>query len=243
MSNNLIHITAHNNQELTLPHGIHSWRLYAKKYNIDFHVSNRHIDADFKPAAHCAFKKWQEPIISESGYDRVLVVDSDVIVRWDAPNIFDTYADVDFGMVQDAGGVNTGIYHINQWKESFDIPSSFLPNFYCNTGIVLLSKNNYDIVSSNILPYFEFWKTEYEKNGKHPDAIDQTPVNIIGWKHCKEVELLNPIWNNMVMAKYNDFSFLNDSYVWHFTGPLMGGWGNKSNIMNTVWAHIKEYYN
>jgi len=46
----------------------------------------------------------------------------------------------------------------------------------------------------------------------------------------------------MIMFKYGDASFINDSYIWHFTGPLMGGWGNKNNLMRQVWDQIKVYY-
>jgi len=242
MSTNLIFIAAHNNQEKSIPHGINTWKWYADKYGIDFHISNKQIESDFKVGGFCAYEKWQESFVKESDYDRILIVDTDTMVRWDAPNIFEEYVDVEFGMVRDAGGTSTGLYHFNQWRSDFVLPSTCRPENYCNSGFLLISRENYETVSEKIIPYFEYWVKSYEETGKNPDAIDQTPVNIIGWKDCDGVELLDGIWNNMVMSKYDDASFVNDSYVWHFTGPRMGGWGNKPSVMEQVWERIKGQY-
>jgi hypothetical protein len=46
----------------------------------------------------------------------------------------------------------------------------------------------------------------------------------------------------MVMSKYDDGEFINDSYVWHFTGSKMGGHTNKKNIIKQIWEHVKQYY-
>lgn len=240
-TNNLIFIAAHNDQELEQPYGIESWRWYCKKYNIDLLVSNKQITSDFKVGGFCAYEKWNEEGILNSEYSRILIVDSDVIVRWDTPNVFETFKNVEFGMVQDAGGVRTGAYHLNQWKDLVDV-STIDPSSYCNSGILMISLENYKIVNSEIQKYFKYWKEQYIKTGTNPDAIDQTPVNIIGHKNIGNVKLLPDTWNNMVMAKYKDGSFINDSYIWHFTGPNMGGWRNKSEIMKQTWTHIKDQY-
>lgn len=239
---NLIFIAAHNNQEDTLPYGIKTWRWYAKKYGIDIHISNKHINSEFKVGGFCAYEKWQEELILDSEYDRILIVDSDTMIRWDAPNVFDIYPSTNLGMVTDVGGFKTGHYHFNQWKSKFELPNICDTGIYCNSGFLLISTHNYKIISKEIKPYFEFWVNSYKQTGKNPDAIDQTPVNIIAWKYCNGIELLNDIWNNMVMSKYDDGSFITDSFVWHFTGPKMGGWGNKPSVMEQIWNHICEKY-
>lgn len=239
--NNLVFIAAHNNQEMSQPYGIRSWRWYCKKYGIDFKVSNKIIRSDFKTGGFCAYEKWNEEYILNSNYSKILIVDSDVIVRWDTPNIFSTFENIEFGMVKDVGGTQTGIYHLNQWKDFIDI-SNINPSLYCNSGILMLTLKNYKIVNSQIQKYFKYWKGQYIKTGSNPDAIDQTPVNIIGWKNIGNIDILPNIWNNMVMFNYKDASFVNDSYVWHFTGPNMGGWKNKSKIMSQLWNLIKNKY-
>jgi alpha-N-acetylglucosamine transferase len=238
---NLVFIAAHNNQEATLPYGIQSWRWYCKKYNIDFLVSNKSITSDFKVGGHCAYEKWNENQILNSHYNKILIVDSDIIVRWDTPNIFDTFPNIEFGMVKDQGGASTGKYHLDQWKNFQDI-SNINPTLYCNSGFLILNYQNYKIVHQQIKKYFSYWKDQFIKTRTNPDAIDQTPVNIIGWKDIGKIDILPEIWNNMIMTKYDDASFINDSYIWHFTGPKMGGWGNKASIMRQIWESIKDNY-
>jgi hypothetical protein len=59
----------------------------------------------------------------------------------------------------------------------------------------------------------------------------------------KDIKFLGWEWNNMVMSKYDDGEFINDSYVWHFTGNRMGGHTNKKHIIKQIWEHVKQYYN
>jgi lipopolysaccharide biosynthesis glycosyltransferase len=240
MGKNLIYIAAHNNQEQTLPYSIASWRWYTERYNLDFKIANKQIHSDFKVGGFCAYEKWYDEEILSSNYDKILIVDSDVIVRWDTPNIFETFPKIEFGMVLDGGG-EVGPYHFKQWEEIENITTLNQTQYY-NSGILLTTLNNYKTINKHIPRYFDYWQNQYIKNKKNPDAIDQTPVNIIGQKIIGKISTLPNIWNNMVMSKYDDASFINDSYVWHFTGPKMGGWSNKANIMEQIWEHIKDQY-
>jgi hypothetical protein len=240
ISKNLVFIAAHNNQEINLPRGIESWKWYCNKHNIDIIVSNKTILADFKVEGYCAYEKWNEEKILNSTYEKIIIVDSDIIVRWNTPNIFDLFHDVEFGMVLDQGGKHVGEYHFNQWKSFTDF--NINPLNYCNSGFIITTLNNYKLINNNIKKYFDFWVDQFIQHGKNPDAMDQTPINIIGWEIINNVTVLPFIWNNMVMTKYDDASFLNDSYIWHFTGPKLGGWDNKFKIMEQIWEHIKFNY-
>lgn len=238
---NLIFIAAHNNQEKTLPYGIQSWKYYCQKYNIDFIVSNKTITSNFKTGGYCAYEKWNEEEIINSNYSKILIVDSDVIVRWDTPNVFEVFNNIEFGMVKDCGGYLSGTYHLDQWKDIVDI-SNIDASTYCNSGFLLLTLKNYKIINYQIKKYFKYWEDQFIQKGTNPDAIDQTPVNIIAWTELGGINLLPREWNNMVMCKYEDISFLNDSYIWHFTGSRLGGWKNKGQVMTEVWNFIKDNY-
>lgn len=48
--------------------------------------------------------------------------------------------------------------------------------------------------------------------------------------------------NNPVMNFCIDYSFLNDSYPWHFTDSILGGWGKKVELINSIWESIKVKY-
>lgn len=239
---NLILITAHNDIAKQLPYGIKTWEWYANKYNIDIIIANDIITHDFRVGSVCSFKKWGNENVINKDFERVLMVDTDTMIRWDAPNIFDTFSQIENGMVLDAGGPGTGVYHLRQWSTDFHIDKGLTGAKYCNAGVALLSKENYKIISNEMVKYFEYWDSAVRNKTQIPDAMDQTPTNIIMWNKCNGVELLPETWNNMVMSKYTDGSFINDSYVWHFTGPTLGGWGNKNNIMEQVYNQIKHKY-
>jgi hypothetical protein len=181
--------------------------------------------------------------------DKVILIDYDTMIRWDAPNIFEVAKDYTMCMIRDAGGPQVGKYHLNQWVDlnpNIKTP----PVNYCNTGFVFLSKEKYLAIRNEIPKYHEYWSSFYKVGPTGPNACEQTPVNIIMYDLCvdadgylpKDIKFLGWEWNNMVMSKYDDGEFINDSYIWHFTGSKMGGHTNKKNIIKQIWNHVKQYY-
>lgn len=238
---NLIFIPAYNGFDKDMEPCIKSWEWYAKKYNIDLIVANEEIKYDFESWGNGCFEPWFDNRLTELEYDKVLLVDSDTMIRWDAPNVFEVN-NYDICVVADAGGENSGRFHLNQWVDlnpNIKTP----PNKYFNTGFVLLTKEKYLGIKEQMPKYYDFWASFYKQGPTGPNACEQTPVNILAYElYENEVNHLGYEWNNMVMAKYDDSSFINDSYIWHFTGPRMGGHGNKKNIVEQVWSYIKPYY-
>jgi hypothetical protein len=242
---NIILITAHNNIADELPYGIKTWEHYCNRHDIELIIVNEKIESDFDNWAECSYKKWNIQQIIDREFDRILVVDIDTMIRWDAPNIFDQFPDVVAGTVPHNNNFSDdslGRYHVSQWLPlNPDIRGNLA--HYSNAGLLLLSRENYMKISELIHQYYDFYvKAYYDDNIKLPDAAEQTPVNIILWNDIGNYTLLPIFWNNLVMAKYDDASFINDSFVWHFTGPKMGGWGNKGNIMKQVYDATSEYY-
>ncbi len=247
---NLIFIPAYNGHSNELKYCIETWRHYAKKYNIPIVVAGEPIHSEFDSWAHGIWQRWKDMRLINGDWDKVLLVDADTMVRWDAPNVFEEFKDKNFCVVRDAGGANTGLYHLRQWvnvNKNIKTP----PQDYFNCGFLYMSKENYLKIANNIHAYYEYWKSfhfmglnndEIRIAGK-PDAVEQTPVNILAWElFSEDINYLPDVWNNMVMCKYDDASFVNDSYVWHFTGPRMGGWGKKTEVIEQVYNFIKEYY-
>jgi lipopolysaccharide biosynthesis glycosyltransferase len=241
MSKNLIFMPAYNGFDKYLP-SIQSWKYYCKKNNIELIIANEKRNYDFNDWGNGCYEPWWDDRLVNIDYEKVILIDADTVVRWDAPNIFEVCKDVEIGVVCDAGGESTGRYHLNQWEDLN--PNIKTPNDkYFNTGFVLLSKEKYLGIREEMPRYYEFWASFFKNNIKGPDACEQTAVNILAYElYENEVTHLDFKWNNMVMAKYDDGSFINDSYIWHFTGFKMGGHKNKGNIMNQTWDYIKEYY-
>lgn len=242
MNKNLIFIPAYNGFDTEWPECIESWKYYCKKHNIELIVANEKREYDFEPWGNGCFEPWWDERLVEMDYDKVILIDSDTMIRWDAPNIFEVGKDKEICVVADAGGTTTGGYHLNQWKDlnpNIKTP----PEKYFNTGFVFLSKEKYLGIKEQMPKYYEFWSSFYKNGPEGPNACEQTPVNILSYElYEDEVHHLDYKWNNMVMSKYDDGSFINDSYIWHFTGPKMGGHKNKGTIITQIWNYVKENY-
>lgn len=239
---NLIYIPATNGIQSELPYGIKSWEYYCKKYDIQLIISNELPPNNNEIYKNVNFQQYLTPTLEEEEYDRLLIVDCDTMIRWDAPNIFNKFHKHTFTVVKDISGENSGRYHLNQWL-SFNPNIKTPPQNYFNSGFILTTKDNYLKLKKHIKPYYDYY-IDVKRNDIHRiDTSDQTPTNILAYELFeKEIQFLPDIWNNMVMFKYDDASFINDSYIWHFTGPKMGGWGNKKNIMKSIWDAIHSYY-
>jgi len=237
-------IPAYNNFDNELPLGIKSWKIYANKFDIDIYIFNDLLEPieGISSWENGAWSKWDGVKSLIDKYDKILLADADTLIRWDCVDIFELTKNYDFCCIKDIGGPNTGIYHFKQWETHPD--SNFTLNYhdYFNTGILVFNKDTGKIIIENLDKYFIFWKNQ--KGIQKIDAVEQTAINIIAQKYFyKDIIFLDDVFNNMVLCKYHDFSFINDSYIWHFTGPNMGGWGNKSKIMQDVWDVVNEYYN
>jgi hypothetical protein len=234
---NLIYIPALDGYDKTCAVGLDSWKLYCEKYNLDIVISTR-LEYNI-PLYHKLFHQYLTNELVDLEYDKLLVVDADTMIRWDAPNIFDLFKNHTFSVVKDVG--QSGAYHLKQWS-GFISNIKTPPHLYFNSGVILLNKTNYLKLKTDILPFYEYYMKSID-DGVRIDAFDQTPTNIIAYDlFPNEIQYLHNAWNNMIMFKYEDYSFINDSYIWHFTGPKMGGWSNREYLMNDVWKLIKNMY-
>lgn len=242
MGNEVIIIPSYNRFDEKLPYGIESWRSYANVNGIGLEVPNHNIENKLgcNEWESGAWAKWDAVRSVIDDYDRFMLVDSDTIVRWDLPNIFELTKDFDFIAIDDINP-NSGRHHYPQWGGLIDLDSINITNYF-NTGIIIFTKEVARVLLDEIDAFFDFYSKRVE-NGVKIDAVEQTAVNIIAQqKFNNKISYLDDRFNNMVMFKYNDLSFINDSYIWHFTGPNMGGWGNKANIMKDTWDIVKDKY-
>ena len=101
MSKNLIYMVAidHHTSQVKVTdyskYSIPAWQSWCKKNDIDFMVITEHDDRFDKPI-------WNKELVFKNigdKYDKIGIVDSDTIIKWDAPNIFDMYEDEFCGVV------------------------------------------------------------------------------------------------------------------------------------------------
>jgi lipopolysaccharide biosynthesis glycosyltransferase len=100
------------------------------------------IEFEFEKWGNGIWQRWKDEKLIKGDWDKLLIVDADTMVRWDAPNIFEQYKDKNFCAVRDAGGHGTGLYHLNQWtKVNQNIKTP--PQNYFNCGFLFMNKQNY----------------------------------------------------------------------------------------------------
>ena len=229
--NNKIIIHSYGGIEKDYQPTISSWEYYCDRYGLELVISK---DTDIEDYV---WSKWN-PLVYDRLGDRNLFVDIDVMVRWDAPNIFDVYSECDVLVSDDNRHNKVGGYHYNQWKNFYDVTKINWGKYF-NAGVMLLSDFNYKKLTCSIYskPFYEVWDKSVI------DGYEQTPVNILTQElFNSDICYTDSKWNNLVMHWYNDYSFLNDSYLWHFTGPRLGGWGKKVELINSIWESIKVKY-
>jgi hypothetical protein len=81
-------------------------------------------------------------------YDRVLYVDTDIIVRSDSPNLFDIVPEDSIGMLNEAAFIDRKP-HFFDFCRSVNYPLKDWNGKYYNTGVMVLSKQHLDSLFEN----------------------------------------------------------------------------------------------
>ena len=195
------------------------------------------------------FPIWNKELIYKfgKGYDKIGIVDSDTMVKWDAPNIFDSIKSNRFYGVNDLCDLNWLLDSINQRQKFF--PSVELDiSKYLNAGVLFFPKE-YLLVFEELLNFYLENKEEIQEiktGGK-----EQTLLNFILQKNEIIIDTLDPSWNLISIHRKNMFTnnwqlqvdsvpyFIKYAYVWHFTGfPIE----DRVRLMKETWDLIKENY-
>ena len=249
MSNkNLIYMVAINHNTSTYKnteysgYSINTWKYWCEKNNVDFMLITEHDDRLGKPV-------WNKELIYERAkdYEKIGVVDSDTMIHWDAPNIFDMYDDEFCGVVDDI--------NLRWLMDSLSVYNKFFPNTkidideYINAGVLFFSNQH--------LPFFEKLLNFYFENQQELDnwtlggGKEQTLLNF----HLKESnykrKFLEPSWNLMGLHKKQMFThnwqldedktpfFVKYGNIWHYTGF---GIPDRINLMKQTWELLGENY-
>ncbi len=223
-------------------YSINTWKYWCEKNNVDFMLITEHDDRLGKPV-------WNKELIYERAkdYEKIGVVDSDTMIHWDAPNIFDMYDDEFCGVVDDI--------NLRWLMDSLSVYNKFFPNTkidideYINAGVLFFSNQH--------LPFFEKLLNFYFENQQELDnwtlggGKEQTLLNF----HLKESnykrKFLEPSWNLMGLHKKQMFThnwqldedktpfFVKYGNIWHYTGF---GIPDRINLMKQTWELLGENY-
>jgi hypothetical protein len=236
------HATSQHKNSDYSQYSIKSWKYWCDTNNVDFMLITEHDERFGRPI-------WNKELVYEKAkeYDKIGVIDSDTMIRWDAPNIFDLYHDEFCGVVDN---INLKWIHdsINVYKKFFpdiimDISS------YFNAGVLFFSNKHLDVFE-DILNFYMDNQHELD-NWKLGGGKEQTILNYHLIKHNVRKKELIPEWNLLGMHRRDLFGynwqlnedktpfFIKYGYVWHFTGfPVK----DRIDIMKQVWEIFGNKY-
>lgn len=248
MSKNLVYTTAINHDTSTFNNSdysqycLNSWKAWCDKNDLDFFIIDQH-DSRYK------YPVWNKDLIFEyveDKYDKIIYVDSDTMVKWDAPNPFELY-DNEFCTAIDRSSLRWILNSIDSYQQFFPDTKLNLDTYF-NSGVCMFTKEHKPIFDKLI----EF----YERHSAELDRISgvgkvQTVLNFMLEQEKVERKILPPTWNLFSIHKKNMFRhnwqlnedmtpfFIKYSYIWHFTGfPIE----DRTKIMKQVWEQYKQYY-
>ena len=220
---------------------INTWKYYCDKNNIDLKVIDVNDERFGKPI-------WNKHSCPDGDkYEKIGIIDSDTMIKWDAPNLFDLFDDDYCGVIDSSN---------YRWiHDSAKVYGKFFPNitidydYYINGGVLMFSKKYLDI-SNQLLDFYLSNKQELD-NWNKGGGKEQTLLNYHLIKNNIRPKILDPSWNLLAIHKKEMFRhnwqlneddtplFVKYGNIWHFTGfPVT----DRIKIMKQVWTKYRGYY-
>ena len=246
---NLIYMVAINHESSTYDnsdyskYSIKSWECWCKNNNVDFMLITEHDDRLGKPI-------WNKELVFEKarGYDKIGIVDSDTMIKWDAPNVFEMYDDEFCGVIDNVNlkWVSDSLKVYGKFFDGVDVDI----DEYINAGVLFFTKEHLPLFE-NILNFYLDNREEldnWNKGGGKEQTILNYHLKTIGFKR----KFLDPSWNLLGMHKKQMFVhnwqldedntpfFIKYGYIWHFTGF---GIPDRINLMKKTWNLLEDNYN
>lgn len=143
-------------------------------------------------------------------YDRILHVDTDIIIRDDAPNLFHIVPQEKIGIVSESDFVQHGDRDqlMLEWADRNNIQLKDWGKRYYNTGVFLFSKGHEQMLDASGTFYDD---TFYE----------QTLINMNIYLNQLEVYELDPRFNRMTFMDGILLMPRHDAYFIHYAGSWM----------------------
>ena len=213
-----------------------SWKHYCNQHDIDFYVINKEQHPNTSP--HW-FRYWIFDL--KPGYDCYMYIDTDIMVKWDAPNIFEYYNEKDICAIKDNSGLSWIWEGINGYQPMF--PNIQLDwDKYFNSGVLMFSKQHKQLIKDFKHFYIDNQLIIEEYRNKLKKGFDQTIFNYFITWYNQPVKLISEKWNLFHMIRrevlYNGY-FLDMGYFWHFNGLDRN---TQVNTLMQIWNQIKNKY-
>lgn len=213
-----------------------TWEHYCNKYGIDFYVIDEPQHPNTSP--HW-FRYWIFDL--KPGYDRYMYIDTDILTRWDAPNIFEELPEGNIYAVKDNGGLSWVWEGIKAYSTMF--PGIDLDwDKYFNSGMLLFDKSHQPLFKSFKQFYIDNQAAIQQYRDQYRKGHDQTIFNYFLLYAGIEVQLVSERWNLFHTIRreilYNGY-FVDMGYFWHFNGLDRD---KQVSLIENVWQQIKHNY-
>jgi lipopolysaccharide biosynthesis glycosyltransferase len=213
-----------------------SWEHYCKRHNIDFYVID---EPQYETTPPHWFRYWIFDL--KPNYDRYMYIDTDIMAKWDAPNIFEYCDEKNIYAVKDNSGLSWIWEGINGYQTMFPDTKLDWDNYF-NSGVLVFSKKHRYLIEDFKQFYIDNKLVIEDYRAKLRKGFDQTIFNyFLTWYDFK-VNLISEKWNLFHMIRreilYNGY-FIDMGYFWHFNGL-------DRNIqvqqMQQIWNNIENKY-
>jgi len=227
---------------------IESWRYWCINNDIDIIIQTQTHNNVGIPIWN---KEFIFKMIDYEKYDKIAIVDSDTMIKWNAPNFFELYTD-EFCGVPDTANFRWTSNSINTYKQYFTEFSDveLTVHDYINAG-VLLFNTKHKYVFDELVTFYLTYKSTLDNWNVPGVGKEQTIFNLMLKKLNVKQKYLTPEWNLLSMHKrgmlqynwqLNETTmpfFITYSNIWHFTGiPIE----TKQDLIEQVWTLIKDNY-
>lgn len=207
---------------------------YCQKYGIEHYISDQRVIN----GPHIMFEKYQLFSLLNSGIDRVLYLDADIMATPNAENIFDKYNNNDILYAYDENDhpewmdrdkyIYENLSNV-KWPQNIKNKKQ-----YFNAGVLLFSKN-----------LLEQCKNSFRLNDipEWPDIWyfgEQTIVNYWVAKNGIPFESIDYKFNRMDLGNYDLNNERYKSNFIHYAGPCKYGNGNKQETMKEDYQALYE---
>ncbi len=193
-------------------------KAYADRVGADFVVLNSKKTAKSTPH----WEKFAIRDLFKNGYDRIIYVDTDIIIRDDCPNLFEEVPAGMVGMFDEAPFTDRSKELMIDTCKEYGITLPGWNSKYYNTGVMVLSKVHEDLLEKPEKEYFSFY--------------EQTYINVKIAEKSIPVHDLSYKFNRMVCMDGHTGEDRYDSYIIHYAG-----FPNYSTLNGVISKDIKMW--
>lgn len=172
---------------------------YAQRIGADFHV----INGRQYPSAPVCYEKLQLTYLLGSSYQRIIYLDTDILVKPECPNLFEIVPLGWFGAFSEGRWVDRSDAFRKAHLQFGPLltPWDWLKSYF-NAGVMVFDRSHYEVFMA---PYIFFNNFQ-----------DQTWMNIQVYRHCRDKFIdLGPHFNRMPFLRWEERS---ESHIIHYAG-------------------------